>query len=286
MSNILVTGGEGFIGHSLAKFLANTDRHNVFSVDNHFNKNKNIKRHSRIKYYTMDCQDLPFSELNLINFDYIFHLGEYSRVQQSFKDYDTVMEYNYHTFPTVLKFAKDRNAKLIYSGSSTKFATYAEDYIQSPYAYTKAQNTELLKNFASWNDLDYSIVYFYNVYGQGENGQGEYATVVQKYIDMVKAGATKLPVTSPGTQLRNFTYIADIISGLVFAAFHGSGDGYGIGSPEKYSVLDLVEMLGCEPDMQPSAPGNRMDGELKTDKLEALGWTARETLKNYIEKTL
>ncbi len=70
-----------------------------------------------------------------------------------------------------------------------------------------------------------------------------------------------LPVTSPGTQLRNFTHVDDIVSGLMLAGFRGNGDGYGIGSDYKYSILDLVDMLGCEPEMKPEKPGNRMDGE-------------------------
>lgn len=281
MSRIIVTGGEGFIGSALCHKLADMD-HTVISVDNQFNTSAR-KWHDDVTYYTMEAEELGYeTELDC---DYIFHLGEYARVEQSFDDFDTVMDYNYHSFPAILNFAKEKNAKLIYSGSSTKFAEGGGKNM-SPYAFTKAQNTELLKNYADWYGLDYTIVYFYNVYGEGENGEGKYATVVQKFLEMAFNGAEKFPVTSPGTQLRNFTHIDDIVDGLILAGFRGQGDNYGIGSDTKYSILDLVDMLGGDAEMRPPRPGNRMNGELKTDKLKALGWSAKKDLKDYIREEL
>lgn len=280
MAKIIVTGGEGFVGGALCHKLADMG-HDVTSVDNGFNVSSRPK-HPAVTYYMMAAEELAYDQD--IECDYIFHLGEYARVEQSFEDYDTVMDYNYHSFPNVLDFAKSRNAKLIYSGSSTKFAVGEDGRKQSPYAYTKAQNTELLKCYADWHGLDYTIVYFYNVYGPGENGHGKYATVVQKFLNMALDGAETFPVTSPGTQQRNFTHIDDIVEGLILAGFEGSGDGYGIGADTKYSILDLVEMIAGKPDMQPAKPGNRMDGELKTDKLKELGWNAKVNLKEYIRE--
>ena len=280
MSKILVTGGEGLVGSHLVHTLADMG-HEVTSVDNHFNSSDNT-RHPTVDYWIQDCKFIRRSNMSEKDFDYIFHLGEYARVEQSFEDLDTVMDYNLVTFPEMLKFAKEKNAKFIYSGSSTKFAVGEVGSAQSPYAFTKAQNTELLKNYSEWYGLDYTIVYFYNVYGKGEKGSGKYATVVQKFIDKAMASNDPLPVTSPGTQLRNFTHVDDIVSGLMLAGFRGNGDGYGIGSDYKYSILNLVDMLGCEPEMKPEKPGNRMDGELKTDKLKALGWSAEKDLRDYI----
>ena len=77
------------------------------------------------------------------------------------------MEYNYQSFPKVMEFAKKSGAKIIYAGSYTKFSVGEDGKYMSPYAYTKAQNTELLEAYASWNNLEYAIVYFYNVYGDG-----------------------------------------------------------------------------------------------------------------------
>ena len=281
---ILVIGGAGFVGSNLIKRLIEQG-HDVISMDN-YSTGSHDNEHKGCHYYFGTPKDLlPALENHSKKLDYIFHLGEYARVEQSFEDFDKVIEYNYQCFPYVLEFAKQQDAKLIYSGSSTKFAEGGGKNM-SPYAYTKAQNTELLKNYSEWYGLDYTIVYFYNVYGDNEIGEGKYATVVAKFLNMVKEGYSSLPVTFPGTQLRNFTHIDDIIDGLILAGFKGSGDDYGIGSDDKYSILDLVDMLGVLANPTPSAPGNRMNGELKTEKLKELGWSCKRSLPEYIKGKL
>ena len=205
---VLVTGGAGFIGSALCEALSGSgnsvtslDNYHAGSVDNH---------HRGVDYITGDTEKIHDHFCNGEKFDYIFHLGEYARVEQSFKDLQKVLRYNYHSFPFVVDFAKKIGAKLVYSGSSTKFSVEGEGMSMSPYAYTKAQNTQFLKAFSDWYGLDYTIVYFYNAYGDHEIGDGDYSTVVAKFIRLIRSGETELPVTSPGTQLRNFTHVDDI----------------------------------------------------------------------------
>ena len=106
----------------------------------------------------------------------MYHLGEYSRVEQSFDDGSLVHEYNTQGTFQVLEFIKETGAKLIYAGSSTKFSDNGAD--ASPYAFTKAQNTQLVMNYGKWFDIDYAITYFYNVYGGREISEGKYATLI------------------------------------------------------------------------------------------------------------
>ena len=85
---------------------------------------------------------------------------------------------------------------------------------------------------------------------------------------------------------RNFTHIDDIVDGIILAAFKGSGDDYGIGSDEKYSILDVVKALNCTPSLQPERAGNRMDGELKTEKIKELGWKCKNNLMSYLKEQI
>jgi len=284
MSKILVIGGAGFIGSNLVKTLLKKG-HQVNSFDNYTTGSRDNHYKGCFYYYGTPKDIKDALQYTTPTYDYIFHLGEYARVEQSFEDFDQVIKSNLECFPYVLDFAKQQNAKLVYSGSSTKFAEGGGKDM-SPYAFTKAQNTELLKNYSKWFGLKYSIVYFYNVFGDNEIGSGKYATVIAKFINMVKEGNDTLPVTSPGTQIRNFTHIDDIIEGILLAGFKGEGDGYGIGNDKGYSILNVVNALGCGPDYKPEKPGNRMNGQLMTDKTKALGWKCKTDLMEYLKKSI
>ena len=92
-----------------------------------------------------------------------------------------------------------------------------------------------------------------------------------------------LTVVSPGTQQRNFTHIEDIVSGLLIVGEKGNGDGFGIGSPETYTILEIAKLFGGEIQMLPERKGNRMTAEVVTQKTEALGWKAKRHIKEFIE---
>lgn len=283
MARHLVTGGCGFIGSHLVKTLLDSG-HDVTILDNHSTGNK---KHEGGKYYYGDAFSLfDIWRHKEDKFEYIWHLGEYARVEASFEDYEKVIKSNYLTFPSVLQFAKHQNAKIIYSGSSTKFTKDKKGSSMSPYAYTKAQNTEYLKNYSKWFGLDYTIVYFYNVYGENEINDGKYATVIGKYLKLISEGAKELPVTEPGIQKRNFTHINDTIHGLLEAGLKGYGDGYGIASDESYSILQVVNMMGCGAKMVQGNSANRLDADVKNEKLKDLGWSARVSLKDYLKEKL
>jgi len=157
--------------------------------------------------------------------------------------------------------------------------------VQSPYAWTKASNTELVENYGNWFGVQYAIVYFYNVYGGREISTGKYATLIALFKECYKNNKP-LTVVSPGTQLRNFTHIDDIISGLVLVGNNGEGDNYGIGCSQSYSVLDVAKMFGSEIKMLPERKGNRMSASVVCDKTKNLGWSERKSIKNYINEIL
>jgi UDP-glucose 4-epimerase len=91
-----------------------------------------------------------------------------------------------------------------------------------------------------------------------------------------------LSVVAPGTQKRNFTYIDDIIDGLMLVGEKGSGEEYGLGNEREYSVLEIAQMFGTNIEMLPERPGNRMISAIDTTKSRALGWSARRNIGDYI----
>ncbi len=277
---VLVTGGAGFIGSHLCETLAANADYDVYSLDNY--STGSVKNHIHgVTYINGETSQID----KLIKFtpDIIYHLGEYSRVEQSFDDVEKVWQFNKNGTFSVLQFCRKSGAKLVYAGSSTKFGDGGLGRSQSPYAWTKASNTELVKNYGHWFSIPYAIVYFYNVYGKREISTGTYATLIALFKEKIIKGDA-LTVVSPGTQKRNFTHIDDIINGLILVGENGYGDEFGIGCQEAYSILEIAQMFGGEINMLPERKGNRMSADVVTAKTEALGWKATKSIKDYINE--
>jgi UDP-glucose 4-epimerase len=282
MKKILVTGGAGFIGSHLCEKLSNNKNYDVYSLDN-YSTGKVSNHVSNVTYITGETKDIK--SVVKIKPDYIYHLGEYSRVEQSFDDIEKVWRFNKDGIFAVLQFCRTTGAKIIYAGSSTKFGDGGLGRSQSPYAWSKASNTELVENYGRWFNIPYAITYFYNVYGEREISEGEYATLIaifkKKYLC-----DEKLTVVSPGVQRRNFTHIDDIISGLILVGENGYGDEFGIGSPESYSIIEIAKMFGSDIEMLPERMGNRMTADVITCKTESLGWLPKHSIKDYINRII
>ena len=277
---ILVTGGAGFIGFNLCKKLVENSNNDVYSLDNYFtgSEQNHVEGVTYIKGNTKNIDKLIYFTPSII-----YHLGEYSRVEQSFEEIELVIEFNKLGTFAVLEFVRKRNCKIIYAGSSTKFATYDEkNNSLSPYSWSKASNTDLVNNYASWFDINYAITYFYNAYGPGEIKTGKYATLIAIFQNQ-KENNLPLTVVSPGTQKRNFTHVYDIVNGLILLGEKGYGDGFGIGSSKTYEIIEVAKMFDCKIKFLPERKGNRMNSELIIDNTKKLGWEAKYDLELYIQ---
>lgn len=277
---IVVTGGAGFIGSHLCARLAK-DGHTVISLDNYFagSRENHVTGVEYREGHTKDIErHIPETP------DLIYHLGEYSRVEKSFEDVEQVWDLNQFGTFAVLEFARRRGAKLVYAGSSTKFSDGGLGRDQSPYAWSKASMTDLVKNYGEWFGIDYAITYFYNVYGPNERA-GNMGTVVAIFKEQYKRGLP-LGIVAPGTQERIFTHVHDIVDGLVLVGAKGEGDGYGIGSEDSYSILDLAKLFHKEVIMLPERQGNRKQAMVDTAKTRSLGWTPRRALIDDITEFL
>ena len=275
---ILVTGGAGFIGSHLCERLVKDN--DVYSLDNYFTGSTD-NHIDGVSYIKGDTKDID----SMIDFvpDVLFHLGEYSRVEQSFDDIEKVLEFNKIGTLSVLEFVRKNKCKLVYAGSSTKFGDEGDNANASPYAWSKSSNTLLVKNYGEWFKIDYAITYFYNVYGPREIQTGKYATLIALLKEKMKNGE-KLTVVHPGTQKRNFTHVYDTIDALVLIGKYGKGDEYGIGNPQSYTVLEVAQIFGGEIEMLPRRKGNRLIASVVSTKTEKLGWKSKFQLKDYIKK--
>jgi UDP-glucose 4-epimerase len=275
----VVVGGAGFIGANLCRRLL-AEGYRVTSLDNYFTGLE--ENHlAGVEYLRGHAKDI--AALLPRTPDLLYHLGEYSRVEKSLEEPDVVWDLNKVGTFGVLEYCRTRKIrKLIYAGSSTKFGDGGMGRDQSPYAWTKASNTELVRNYGAWYGVPFATTYFYNVYGPGERA-GAYGTVIEIFRQQMERGEP-LTIVSPGTQKRNFTHVDDIIDGLLLVGERGEGDEFGLGAADSYSVLDVAKLFGGEIRMLPERRGNRMDAVLDATKSQALGWRAHRALPDYIRK--
>ncbi len=280
----VVTGGAGFVGSHLCEQLVK-EGYRVISLDNYFTGS--LENHVEgVEYREGHTKDIAthISEKP----DVLFHLGEYSRVAPSLKEPAVVWDLNMNGTHGVMEFWRTHRPKLVYAGSSTRFAQEREDGVhgkdRSPYSWGKAANTDYIHNYSRWYDLDYSIAYFYNVYGPRERaGQfnGAYGTVVETFRQCAQAGEP-CTINGAGEQIRAFTHVFDTVAALLLLAQKGERDEYAISAAEVYSLNQLADMWGCEKQYGPATKSTRSSGAEDTNKLQALGWKQQHTLEGYV----
>jgi len=241
---IIVTGGAGFVGSNLIKSLLKKTNKKIISLDNYSSGNKkNHLKNNRVKYFksnTINISKILKKEKKKIHS--IFHFGEFARIYQSFKKFDECFKSNSIGSNAVFKFCLDNQIKLIYSATSASLGNKGNDKNLSPYAFTKSKNLELLENLRKWFNFKFEVIYFYNVYGQGQIKEGDMATVVGIFEDQYKKNKA-LTIVKPGTQTRRFTHINDTIKTCIEAWKKNKCAHYSISNKKSYSIIDLAKMF-------------------------------------------
>ena len=241
---IIITGGAGFVGSNLIKSLLKKTNKKIISLDNYSSGNKNNHlKNNRVKYLKADTIDITkILKKEKKQIHSIFHFGEFARIYQSFKKFDECFKSNSIGSNAVFKFCLDNNIKLIYSATSAVLGNKGDDKNLSPYAFTKSKNLELLENLRKWFNFKFEVIYFYNVYGQGQIKDGDMATVVGIFEDQYKKNKP-LPIVKPGTQTRKFTHIDDTIKTCIEAWRRNKCLHYSISYKKSYSINDLAKMF-------------------------------------------
>tara|TARA_B100000989_G_scaffold131046_1_gene97303 strand:- start:4158 stop:5054 length:897 start_codon:yes stop_codon:yes gene_type:complete len=260
MKNILlVTGGAGFIGSNMIELLINKTNHKIISLDNYSSgkKKNHITNSKRVKYIRGDTSNISYLlKSKKKNIKAVFHFGEFSRIAQSFKYFNTCFNSNSIGSNEVFKFCLENKIKLIYSATSASIGNKGNDKNLSPYAFSKSKNLELLENLKKWFKFKYEIIYFYNVYGNRQISEGNMATVIGifEYQYLKKKSLT---VVRPGTQTRRFTHIKDTVDICYNAWKANKCLHYSISHKESFSIQKVAKMYNTKILYIPSRPGER-----------------------------
>jgi len=280
---MLVTGGAGFVGTNLIKRLLK-DGHEVVSVDN-YSTGKKENHQDGCQYHDFDLSYGFKYKVFDDEYDVIFHIAALARIQPSLKNpYKSIFN-NFVSSLNVFEYARRNNIKVVYAGSST----FHHGLYSSPYAWSKYSGEELCKLYSSVYDLSTAICRFYNVYGPYQLEDGDYSTVLGIFEKQYREGKP-LTITADGEQRRDFTYIDDIVDGLVKCSEHNfKAEFFELGKGVNYSINEIADMFGKDyPREYISARKGEYDvtlADYSKAKLK-LGWEPKGDITQYIKSII
>ncbi len=290
---MLVTGGAGFVGTNLIIRLMK-DGHEVVSVDN-YSTGKKENHQEGCQYHDFDLSSPhtlgiyvdhgSYPHWRDEKYDVIFHIGALARIQPSLRNpYKSIFN-NFVSSLNIFEYARRNNIKVVYAGSST----FHHGLYSSPYAWSKYSGEELCKLYSSVYDLSTAICRFYNVYGPYQLEDGDYSTVLGIFEKQYREGKP-LTITADGEQRRDFTYIDDIVDGLVKCSEHNfKAEFFELGKGVNYSINEIADMFGKDyPREYISARKGEYDvtlADYSKAKLK-LGWEPTGDISSYIKSVI
>ncbi len=236
--SVLITGGAGFIGSHLIDFLINDGNYSITCIDNFDDfydpeiKRKNIELHLGNENFKLIKADI--SDQNLINrlekqYDIIVHLAAKAGVRPSIQNPVIYQHVNVVGLQNILEIARLTSAKQFVFGSSSSvyginpnipWKESDKDLMPvSPYASSKISGEWLGKSFSQLYGLRFIALRFFTVYGPRQRPDLAINYFTQKIIK-----EEPIDFFGDGNTLRDYTYINDIVAGIVSAMQYDRSD--------------------------------------------------------------
>ena len=254
MPSAVVTGCAGFIGSHLSEKLIEKNW-SVIGFDNFYPyyskkiKESNltrVKNNSNFKF--IEGSILKKEDLNKLppNVNYVFHLAALPGVQNSFNQIQEYFDINVNGTSNLLMKFKNVD-KFVFSSTSSvygnlqpeEFPVKEDHSLQpiSPYGESKKQAETLCINSSKISGLKIAILRFHTVYGPRQRPDQAVTKFMQKTLMN-----NPIPVYGDGTKERDFTFVSDIVNGIILAAEKGEGI-YNLGSGKPISLDQLIKTL-------------------------------------------
>ena len=304
MPSVLVTGGAGFIGsHVAEKLLARGDEVTVLDNFNDFYdpalKRENAAALKGARVVTGDIRDEGLvAELFLEgSFDAVVHLAAMAGVRPSLQDPLHYADVNVRGTLILLEELRKRpTTRFLFASSSSVYGEnekvpFREDEDihrpVSPYAATKRAGELLAYTHHHLYGIPTSCLRFFTVYGPRQRPE----MAIHKFVDLVHRGKP-IPFYGDGSTRRDYTYVDDIVDGVLKALDHCAGyEIYNLGESATTSLSELVALIGettgLEPalDRQPMQPGDVVVTYADVSKARAkLGYDPRTPVRDGLER--
>lgn len=288
---ILITGGAGFVGTNLIKRLLK-DGHKITSIDNYSTGKKENEQEDCVYLDADFSQSIPKhgswgqAKFEVEKPDIIFHIGALARIQPSFEKPTDSFETNVLGTQYIMDYAREYNLPVVYAGSSSVHG----DKHANPYTFTKWLGEEVVIMYNKVYDVKTVICRFYNVYGEYQATEGDYCNVLGIFQRQYNNGEP-LTITGDGEQRRDFTYVGDIVDGLIRCGENindVNGEIFELGSGINYSVNEIANAFGNYDKKYLDERPGEMRETLNTDTKarEVLGWRPNGNIIEFVKENL
>jgi UDP-glucose 4-epimerase len=253
---VLVTGGAGCVGSNLTRSLAELNAEKVIILDNMSSAYEwNVPDYDQIELIEGDIRDdevlkRVFKESP----DIVFHLAAHFANQNSVDMPETDLEVNGLGMLKVLQYSQLTNVdRFIFSSSGcgvygldSKMPFKEDDIsisLHTPYQVTKLLGELYTNYFHNLYDLPIVNARFFNVFGPGEV-PGKYRNVIPNFFYW-SMNNLPLPITGDGTETRDWTFVGDIVSGLLAMGIEEEaiGEAINLGSGQDHRVIDMANRV-------------------------------------------
>ena len=254
MARWLVTGGAGFIGSHLARTLL--DRGESVRVADNLSTGKPSNLavlDGKAEVLIGDLADMVFAREAVAGVDLVLHQAAIPSVPRSVSDPLTSHRANVDATLTLLVAARDAGVRrLVYAGSSsaygdTEVLPKREDMPvnpMSPYALQKLVGEQYLQMFMRLYGLDTVTTRYFNVFGPRQDPSSPYSGVIALFTSRLLAGLPAV-ITGDGTQTRDFTYIDNVVDGVLRAATtpDAAGRVINVATGRQISIKQLAQTI-------------------------------------------
>jgi UDP-glucose 4-epimerase len=253
MAPYLVTGGAGFIGSHLAEELARRG-HTVRVADSLITgKRRNLAHIPGVEFLEGDLADLSFATRAAHGIDYVLHQAAIPSVPRSVKDPIASNRANVDATLNILVASRDAGVKrLVFAGSSSEYGNAPtlpkrEDMPPSPlspYALQKSMGTQYCQMFTRLYGFETVVIRYFNVFGPRQDPGSPYSGVISLFSTALIEGRQPV-IYGDGEQTRDFTYVANVVDGVLraSAAPDAAGEAINVACGTRISLNELLRVM-------------------------------------------
>ena len=303
MTSYLVTGGAGFIGsHLVEELLRRGERVRV--VDNlATGKRANLAHLSGVDFLEGDLADIAVAHRAVEGVEIVLHQAAIPSVPRSVEDPVTSNRANVDASLNLLVAARDAGVRrVVYAGSSSAYGdTPVLPKVESmptaplsPYALQKLVAEEYCRMFTRLYGLETVTTRYFNVFGPRQDPSSPYSGVISLFVSALCAGRAPT-IHGDGEQTRDFTYVANVVDGVLRAgsAPDVSGEVINVATGGRISLNQLFrtirDLVGASVEPVHAAPrrGDVRDSRADIEKARRLlGYTPTVTFDEGLGKTI